>query len=469
MTAFEDFVNTELPQRPVLIKGATEATGDPRLSALPKVQGAPIGTLYLQYGTVDKWERTGPDAADWIKRPSGRVNPEASNYIIYVNPVTGDDDPSNDGRETPLATIDAAFARIPIDVNGGVIQLSADTFDLGNIRKDWALPRNWNVYGWYDPDSGIDDCWGWPKLTTFIPTSESGWTVSKDSGTTPWTTDEFVGKFLFMSTYGGSWIHRPIVANDAHSITTADYWGSYDVGVAAYVAEPQTIITNSGNYITFVCDNSSTFLWGFVFNNCNVSVSDCKGQFSLCVFKNNYFGIQLYFGGDPSIYDCVFMNNSSHGINLYTNAASVYSCAFINNSGHGVYFASTPYYCWTYDLAFRGIASNKYGIVVDWSYNADISGDYYFNSVGRFCLSNSPSNKVYFSTAITGIGGTKPTSYGFVAVAGSTTYLKSTYAIEAVTAANSFSINGRLVSLTDMIGKYQRNYFAPGNTSVLAF
>jgi hypothetical protein len=67
-TAFENFVYAELPLRPALIKGATEATGDPRLSALSQVNAAPLGTLYLQDNVTPKvtWQKQGTLASQWV-------------------------------------------------------------------------------------------------------------------------------------------------------------------------------------------------------------------------------------------------------------------------------------------------------------------------------------------------------------------------------------------------------------------
>ena len=48
-----DFIYLELPQRPVLIKG-TDATGNPNSSIIAKVNGAPIGTYYLQDDVIPK-------------------------------------------------------------------------------------------------------------------------------------------------------------------------------------------------------------------------------------------------------------------------------------------------------------------------------------------------------------------------------------------------------------------------------
>jgi hypothetical protein len=66
-SAFENFIYAELPLRPALIKG-TDANGDPRLSALPQVNLAPIGTLYLQDDVSPKvtWQKQGSAASNWV-------------------------------------------------------------------------------------------------------------------------------------------------------------------------------------------------------------------------------------------------------------------------------------------------------------------------------------------------------------------------------------------------------------------
>jgi hypothetical protein len=70
MAELEDFVEymyKEMPARAVLISGVTEASGDPRSSLLTKVQNAPAGTDYDQYGTALRWRKlTQSDPTSWI-------------------------------------------------------------------------------------------------------------------------------------------------------------------------------------------------------------------------------------------------------------------------------------------------------------------------------------------------------------------------------------------------------------------
>jgi hypothetical protein len=66
MTAFEDFVNTELPRRSTMIRG-TSATGNPNDSVLPEVNNAPFGSWYLQDDTVPKilFQKTLSGSGGW--------------------------------------------------------------------------------------------------------------------------------------------------------------------------------------------------------------------------------------------------------------------------------------------------------------------------------------------------------------------------------------------------------------------
>jgi hypothetical protein len=72
MSKFTDFVNEELPKRPVLIKGEEEAAGDPNISELSKVNMAPIGSFYMQFDAGNKlWQKMSDEKEGWQLRGSG--------------------------------------------------------------------------------------------------------------------------------------------------------------------------------------------------------------------------------------------------------------------------------------------------------------------------------------------------------------------------------------------------------------
>jgi hypothetical protein len=61
MSAFEDFVNLELPQRPVMSTAAnTGYDGDPNAVGAPsKIQNSPVGTFFIQYTANKLWQKRG--------------------------------------------------------------------------------------------------------------------------------------------------------------------------------------------------------------------------------------------------------------------------------------------------------------------------------------------------------------------------------------------------------------------------
>jgi hypothetical protein len=130
MTAFEDFVSIELPQRPVLIKGATDATGDPNTSVIPKVVNAPMGTYYLQDDVDPKqlWQRNAPPPSGvWL--PIAPTVAPPNDFYVDVNSTQTFENGSEifpyKSMTTPLAQwgrpVDLADAQTPkrLFVSGG--------------------------------------------------------------------------------------------------------------------------------------------------------------------------------------------------------------------------------------------------------------------------------------------------------------------------------------------------------------
>lgn len=100
MTAFEDFVNAELPKRTVMLTLAnTGASGDPNLVVSnPQVNDAPIGTFFKDDLTNDLWNKDGPGATEWspsdlVFDPNAiHVNAagEVSGLTLKATPAAGD-------------------------------------------------------------------------------------------------------------------------------------------------------------------------------------------------------------------------------------------------------------------------------------------------------------------------------------------------------------------------------------------
>lgn len=99
-TPFEDFVNAELPARIVIIRGATDATGDPNASALPLVNAAPAGSFYQQDDTIPKtlWVKDAAGSTSWVELGEatggggGFISVETSTTDLETNFPAADND-----------------------------------------------------------------------------------------------------------------------------------------------------------------------------------------------------------------------------------------------------------------------------------------------------------------------------------------------------------------------------------------
>jgi len=122
MTAFEDFVNTELPRRPAqLNQTITGYDGDPNDGGAPAIlQGAPAGTNFLQATGNVYWRKRTTVADSWEQNDSIGPWAEVVGDDLYVGGVGADD--SNPGTQAkPFETMAAAIAE------AAVIQAAAPT------------------------------------------------------------------------------------------------------------------------------------------------------------------------------------------------------------------------------------------------------------------------------------------------------------------------------------------------------
>lgn len=110
MSKFTDFVNTELPKRPVLIKGPEEAMGDPNLSELQKINDAPIGSFYMQFDAGNKlWQKTAEGKDGWTVvggSGGGALDPNLQalmeKKIIIPKIYTSDDVVTTESIQIPI-------------------------------------------------------------------------------------------------------------------------------------------------------------------------------------------------------------------------------------------------------------------------------------------------------------------------------------------------------------------------------
>lgn len=119
MSSFQDFVNTELPLRPTLLRsGQTTVNYDgiPNLVAAPPViQLSPPGTLYLQESTDTFWQR---DTTDWKIIGTGGGVVTTGDMTIPMDAATGIAVPEGavlSNQEAVDAALDGASGFLHID------------------------------------------------------------------------------------------------------------------------------------------------------------------------------------------------------------------------------------------------------------------------------------------------------------------------------------------------------------------
>jgi len=88
VTAFEDFVNLELPQRAAMLTASnTGVTGDPNTSTLAKVKRAPEGAWFIDALTGSLWQKLDQnDPLSWRQRASG----SGSSFTCPTGVAAGD-------------------------------------------------------------------------------------------------------------------------------------------------------------------------------------------------------------------------------------------------------------------------------------------------------------------------------------------------------------------------------------------
>jgi hypothetical protein len=93
-TAFEIFVNTELPQRAVMLTDLNTGgyVGNPNSAVLDKIKYAPKGTWFIDATSGNLWQKLEQtDPSSWVNRSTGGGGVER----YYNQALTGDIDGTN--------------------------------------------------------------------------------------------------------------------------------------------------------------------------------------------------------------------------------------------------------------------------------------------------------------------------------------------------------------------------------------
>ena len=474
MTAFETFVNTELPQRCVVIKGATEATGDPRESTVPKVLGAPIGTRYFRDDVKEIFNRFGPNSTDWIREGSSANAMWGcpSNITITVDPVNGDDSEGNDGTVIPLKTLNVLFERLPAKVSNLQVLLKAGTHDwsIDNWGSYYTIPGGTYFFGEWAPEVGSD--WTVTNVDEVV--------LSKDPLTTPWVVNEHSGKFLVVYSYGVEYPSVPIASNTEHTITiNATAWTGcgYEVGDTVRFGNLTTEITSSEDiwntftnlgiqssfeYIHFnlatgpAIEGGSFYFGRCKFSNCSYQAIGAwdisKIEIGYCYFEN--CGSGTIFFSDYSTYGgigaCIFVNS-----NLCVRATIEATLQLNAHMSANVIIntACLAYITYGARCIMGGNAGETWFHATNCNYLISAYTASRIEHSGSFTV--SMRNSTRFLTSVV-----------YLAHASTKLQIGSGWAAEATTAANTFRTPYGYFSLSDLRNKYNKFIYLPLETQI---
>jgi hypothetical protein len=190
-----------------------------------------------------------------IKSAGGFVQRQVTGpYHITVDPVSGDDSPTNDGTTTPLKTIRALAERLPLAVQ---VASTGTQFDPADNTVSVLLKA-----GEHRIDLDPDDAWAglsidfgsvalFGELSAGVSFLLDSWStgyvkVHKPAGDPAWVADEHVGKVLDAPIdWGPPWgvYHYQwfIIANDSHSLTVAFSYSGDPLGWSDYIPIGSTL------------------------------------------------------------------------------------------------------------------------------------------------------------------------------------------------------------------------------------
>lgn len=363
MSSFETFVNTELPRRPTMLLPALVGgyDGDPNLPGAPAIlQNSPTGTYYLQSsGALSIKNSTSPGT--WAAVGSGGggtpdpvavVRRAQAPFQITVDPVNGNDSPSNDGSVTPLKTLEALCARLPHAHHKGTayslndvassttryvrVLLKAGTHALPADPDGYPLPVDFSnvmIYG----ETEL-------KVAFVIDSySDDDMKVHQPAGNSAWVADEHVGKILRLP-YLTAFYDYFIIANDSHSLTVAfsgtGYGAYWTPGTAVEIHELKSKIVGP-RYFHVTKGNDGKYAGGFYGVEFDASATpnqiffDQYGgrlAFNSCLVRGGtgtYFAYQEGVAAEIALNGCMFLN-CSVGVESYGGYVIVQDVALVN-------------------------------------------------------------------------------------------------------------------------------------------
>lgn len=185
MTAFEDFVNLELPQRPVmLLSGDVGYTGDPNGGGAPAIlQGAPAGTFFLDESSTILWRKFAVGATSWVE--SAGIDPQTATVGAITTTINPDS-----GAAAPRPSAGTVFQN----------QAQTDAFLAANSATSFTRPADFydflpsfiqhaivmNCFNVCRPDPGVSGFDAFNMKTKNI-IGDGKLTIAGDPNTANWT------------------------------------------------------------------------------------------------------------------------------------------------------------------------------------------------------------------------------------------------------------------------------------------
>lgn len=401
MSAFEDFVYAEMPLRPVMIRGATDATGDPNSSVVAKVNAAPAGTFYLQDDVTPKdlWRKVGSGSTDWLLLSGVHTTTEDITYYVR----SGGDD-SNDGLTvgTALATIQEAVDRTPKLIRHSV------KIDVGEGTFTGFYVEGFDCIG----AAGtflVEGTLGNPTLTTGTTsgTATSGTTTSKlvDSGQS-WTVNELRGMFLLVDGQ-----YRVIYKNTNTEVYIHQVRSGMKAGSTYEIVVPTSVIDTGEPVIGYgILSRNCTWTnrTDLTFRNFQVEgtygvslqstyggkferlrlIGTVYGMYFIYTYirwdaatiytSGGYYGALLLSGRGEHLHDFYSYNAILSGMfGGWTDYFNIEAVAVSDSQSNGIEFQKSPY------LDMRQVLVENcagFGLVVDYAPGDDMGGLSYLTS-----------------------------------------------------------------------------------------
>lgn len=264
MSAFEDFVNLELPRRPTLLtQEITSYQGDPNAGGAPSIiQNSPKGTFYLNNSDAGLWRKTTASVGSWQLVGGGSKDETTAPITYYVNGSSGND--ANDGLTSgsAFATIQHAISLIPrvirhlvtVNVASGNYQ---GFFIAGRTIDPAPDPTN-SLAGIYVVGSYVTATVATGSATGVLTSTTTGGDVNSPTPTVvgdsvnALTVNNVKGKLLKMTSGANVGTILPILSNTATTITVCFNEALGAIGDTYTILDWGTIIdsaTQAGGFL----------------------------------------------------------------------------------------------------------------------------------------------------------------------------------------------------------------------------